>query len=59
VAKATYSLPELSLTTRGFPTLRPESRGRYHAFRVRNNVLDKNFELDSIERVFRGGKEHA
>ena len=57
--KATYSLSEVATSARAFPTLRPEARGRYHAFKIRNNVLNKTFELDKIERVFRGGKEHA
>ena len=37
---------------------RPETRGRYTALRLRNNVLDKNFTVYAVEFVLRGGKEH-
>jgi hypothetical protein len=37
---------------------RPETRGRYHAVKLRNNVLDKTFTVYAIEFVLRGGKEH-
>lgn len=37
---------------------RPESRGRYHSFMVRNNVLDKAFSVFAVEFAVRGGKEH-
>lgn len=37
--------------------VRPESRGRYHAIRITNNVLETTWEIDTIELAYRGGKE--
>lgn len=37
---------------------RPEKRGRYHSFGVRNADLNKTFTIYAMEFVIRGGKEH-
>jgi len=38
--------------------VRPESRGRYHAFKFRNSQLNKSFTIYAAEAALRGGKEH-
>lgn len=52
----TDTFPESSV--RNFEKVRPEGRGRYHAFRLSNSTLGKTFAVDDLEFVFRGGKEH-
>lgn len=37
---------------------RPETRGRYHAVKFRNDQLNQTFVIQAAELVFRGGKEH-
>jgi hypothetical protein len=37
---------------------RPESRGRYHAVKLKNSILNNSFTVYAIEFAIRGGKEH-
>jgi hypothetical protein len=37
---------------------RPETRGRYHAYKFRNSQLNKTFTIYAAEAAIRGGKEH-
>lgn len=53
-----FNLGSTSTPDRGFSTHRPETRGRYHAFKIRG-VAAFGFAVDELEFAFRGGKEHA
>jgi hypothetical protein len=45
--------------TTTFERVRPEARGRYHALKYRNNVLNRTWTVYTTEVALRGGKEHT
>lgn len=57
--KQSYTLADVTnVDNRAFSLNRPETRGRYHAVKIKG-VSAKRFEIDELEFAFRGGKEHA